>query len=105
MYLRVETNWNCWQRSVPCDGTMVVIGEDNYHSVSCKKCGYGAAGKAPLPEGYIDRLIEEGYIRQIAKRPAEYEDLTRFFSHQIKFNRSAQEIAGDLLERYEVFAR
>jgi hypothetical protein len=84
---------------------MVVIGEDTYHSVSCNRCGYGSSSPKPLPEDYIDRLIQEGYIRQIAKRPVEIEDLNRFFSHEIKTKRSAQEITGDLLERYEVSAR
>lgn len=105
MYLRVETTWPCWQRTKPCDGTMTVIGEDTCYSVSCVKCGYGTTGKTPLHDGYINRLIEEGYIKEIAKRPAEVQDLSRFFARQIKANRSAREIADDLLERYEIFAR
>lgn len=84
---------------------MIVIGEDTYHSVACNRCGYGASSPHPLPEGYIDRLIAEGYIRQIAKQPVEIEDLNRFFAHEIKTKRSAQEMTGDLLERYEVSAR
>lgn len=104
MYLRVETKWECW-RSFPCQGHMTVIGEDNFHSISCDKCGYGVAGKGTLPESYITKLIEEGYIRQLSRRPAELEDMTRFFSHEIKSHRSAAEMAGDLLERYEVSSR
>lgn len=84
---------------------MVVIGEDNFHSVACRKCGYGTSGKGELPEGYVTKLIEEGYIRQIAKRPAEAEDLSKFFAKCLRDHRSAHEIAGDLLERYEVLAR
>jgi hypothetical protein len=84
---------------------MVVIGEDNFHSVVCSTCGYGTAGKGTLPENYIVKLIEEGYIRQLAKRAADLDTLTRFFTHGIKTNRSAAEMAGDLLERYEVSAR
>jgi hypothetical protein len=105
MYLRVETKWPCWQRvQSPCDGTMVVIGEDNFHSVSCKKCGYGAAGPSPITEDYITKLIEDGYIRQLARMPAGLDDLTIFFASRIR-HRSPAELAGDLLERYEVSAR
>ena len=84
---------------------MVVIGEDEFHSITCGKCGFGHSGKGPLPEGYFDRLVKEGYLRQIAKRPAEYDDLCRFFIEASKKSRSPKEIAGDLLERYEVFSR
>jgi hypothetical protein len=84
---------------------MVVIGEDNYHSIVCSTCGYGTAGKGTLSESYITKLIEGGYIRQLAKKSADLENLTRFFSHAIKSNRSAAEMAGDMLERYEVSYR
>lgn len=104
MYLRVETEWGCW-RSFPCSGHMVVIGEDNYHSVSCENCGYGIAGKGALPEQYVTKLIEEGYIKQLARHPADLDTLTRFFSHEIRNNRSAAEMAGDLLEKYEVSSK
>lgn len=105
MYLRVETGWACWQRAKPCDGKMVVIGEENFHSVACLKCGYGSSKPTPLPEDYIDRLIREGYIRQISKRPVERSDLHGFFAHAIRSRRTAQELVDDLLERFEVFAR
>lgn len=105
MYLRVETNWPCWQRTKPCDGKMIVIGEDHFHSVSCVTCGYGTSKPVPLPEEYVDRLIQEGYIRQISKRPVERSDLHGYFSHAIRTRRTPQEMADDLLERYEVFVR
>jgi hypothetical protein len=84
---------------------MIVIGEDNFHSVSCSTCGYGVAGKGILPEQYVTKLIEGGYIRQLAKKAAGLEDLTRFFTHEIKSHRSAAEMAGDMLERHEVSFR
>ena len=105
MYLHVQTSWPCWRRNMPqCDGTMIVMGEDNFHSVSCSKCGYGAAGAQPLPESYFTKLVEDGYIRRIAKRAAEIEDLQMFFATRLR-HRSALELAGDLLETYEVLER
>lgn len=83
---------------------MVVIGEDNFHSVSCNRCGYGTSGKNPLPDSYINKLIEEGYIRQLAKNLAGVEELTLFFATRIR-HRSPAELAGDLLEHYEVSPR
>lgn len=106
MFIHVVTGWPCWQRVVaPCDGAMIVQGEDNFHSIVCKKCGFGAAGKNPLPEAYIAKLIEDGYIRQISRRPAEAANLTRFFADRVKRGRTPAELAGDLLEIYEVFVR
>ena len=106
MFVRVETQWPCWvsDRTVApgkCEGTMVVLGEDNFHSLNCSKCGLGTAGRGPLPDTVVGRLIEEGYVRQLGKRPVDGNDLFRFL--QERKNRSLQELAGDTLERFEVF--
>lgn len=107
MFIRVETNWPCW--AIPataptrCDGAMVVIGEDNFHSIACSKCGLGTAGRGPLPDPVLDRLIGEGYIRQLSRRPVETHDLYKFMLDMSRKRRTPQEIAGDLLERFEIF--
>ena len=107
MFIRVETQWACWvsdriiSPGLACDGTMTVLGEDNFHSLVCSKCGLGTYGRGPLPDNVVGRLIEEGYIRQLSKRPVEVNDLFRFL--QERKNRSLQELAGDFIERFEVF--
>lgn len=107
--LRVETKWTCWNRGLlrtgTCEGTMVVIGMDDCWSVRCSKCSIGANGKGPLHDSYLDRLVEEGYIMQLSKRPADREDLRKFFTGCVRGRRSAQEITDDLLERFEVFIK
>ena len=108
MYLRVPTSWSCWQRrldTTKCEGHMIVIEEDNFHSVCCDRCNVGIAGAGPLPEGYITRLFDEGYIRKIAQKPVDADDLRAFFAGCINYKRSAYEITDDLLERYQVFQK
>lgn len=84
---------------------MVVIGSDESYSVMCGTCNFGQNGKGAIPEGYINRLYEEGYIRQMGRRPAERDELQRFFTGCVRGKRSPSEIAGDLLENYEVFLK
>lgn len=92
-------------RTGTCDGGMVVIGQDDAWSVRCEKCSIGTTGRGELPEGYINRLVEEGYIRQMERRPADRDHLRRFFTGCIRGRRSAHEITDDLLDRYEVFVK
>lgn len=106
MYLRVETQWPCWTIPVTatrCEGTMVVISEENSHSVACSKCGLGTTGRGPLPEQYVGKLVEQGYIRQLSRRPADINALTAFVQREVRHARTPHEMAGDLLEQFEVF--
>ena len=108
MFLRVETSWACWvsDRTVArgkCDGTMIVIGEDTFHSLNCSKCGLGTASRGPLPDTVIGRLIEEGYVKQLARKPVDVTDIFHFLKE--RSGRSLSELAGDFLEVYQVFFR
>lgn len=86
-----------------CQGTLIVLSQDDCYSVSCNVCGFGTTAPGPLPEFWLDHLLQEGYIHQLRREPVNVEILTRFF--QRERYRVPSEIAGDVLERYEVFIK
>jgi len=105
MYLHVQTLWPCWSPNTQtnCEGSLVVIGEPESYSVACNKCGLGTVGKGKLPEFWINKLIDQGYIKQLSRRPAELRDVLDFMLKAFRKHRTPQEAAGDLLEHFEVF--
>jgi hypothetical protein len=104
MYLRIETNWPCWKTFCPeCEGGLVVIAENTSYSVCCNKCGYGNTGTGELPDFYMKKLIEEGYIRQLSRRPVDIDDVHKFLMGRVSTQRTYLEMAGDFMEKFEVF--
>ena len=86
-----------------CRGTLTVIAEPTAYTVMCNECGTGNTGNGKLPTFYLDKLIEQGYIRQLSRLPASQDALFRFF--RSRQHRSWSEMAGDLLEQFEVFTK
>lgn len=105
MYLHVQTQWPCWSPNTlaMCEGSLVVIAEPESYSVACNKCGLGSIGKGNIPRFWIDKLIDQGYIKQLSRRPAELKDVLDFMLRNSRKHRTPQETAGDLLEHFEVF--
>jgi len=104
MYLRIETNWPCWKTQRPdCEGGLVVIAEDTTYSVCCKQCGHGNTGSGELPDFYMNKLIEDGYVRQLSRRPVDVDDIYHFIMEHTRTQRTYLEMAGDFMERFEVF--
>lgn len=83
----------------------MVLAEEDGWSVACNKCGLGTVGRDTLPEFYINKLIDQGYIKQLRRRPADVNDVGEFLRRAHRNRRSLQEVAGDLLEQFEVFFR
>lgn len=105
MFLRVETSWPCVSPHVqqPCGGTLTVISEEEAYSVACMKCSMGITGNGPLPQFWLKKLVEQGYIRELARRPVEDADLREFMLKECRNHRTPQEMAGDLTEKFVVF--
>jgi hypothetical protein len=64
-------------------------------------------GKGDLPEFWIKKLIEQGYLRQLSRKPVESKVLKDFMYPLLvdtcRHNRTPQEVVDQLLEEFEVF--
>jgi len=103
-FLHVETSWPCISPfgQKPCEGTLVVIGDGDSYSVACNKCNLGNTGKGPLPEFWINKLIQQGYLRQLRRMPVEKKAMRDFLAEHNE-KRTLQEITDDMFEKFEIF--
>lgn len=60
----------------------------------------GINGAGPLGEFWMEKLIADGYVSQMGKRNATSRDLFYFFN--TRKHRTPQELADDVLEKFEV---
>lgn len=106
-YLYVETNWPCVSPhgQGPCEGRLIAISSGNTYSVSCNKCNLGVTGFGSLPQFWITRLIEHGYLRQLKRRPVEKESLGNYLREKHWFDLTLQELVDSIIEKFEVFHR
>lgn len=106
MFLRVETKWPCVapHGQSNCPGALIVISDGNAHSIACGKCQLGTVGAGPLPEFWITKLIEQGYLRQLSRIPADKQAVADALGADW-FTLSRQEVVDLIFSAFEVFHR
>lgn len=111
MFLRVETKWPCVapHGQQNCPGALIVISDGDTHSIACGKCNLGTVGAGPLPEFWVTKLIEQGYLRQLSRIPADKKAVSDILSawwnrqgHPL-LNPSRGEMLDVIFTYFEVF--
>ena len=107
MFLHVETSWPCVSPHGQgnCPGSLTVVSDGDSHSVACSKCNLGTVGQGPLPEFWITKLIEQGYLKQLRRLPAEKKALSQVLRSCEWFQLSLQELVDEIWSKFEIFHR